>query len=153
VAVVAKDFNNDGRLDLATLDGTSGLVTILFGHGDGTFAAQKELHLPADDPQVAGLFAGRPVQQVFGDFIRDGYTDTAFLLPTGADGPTSFQNRVFLERGIPADIQGAIDTPLDPIPLRALLTQESQLHANAVTPSPVRATPLFADFNGVPDVV
>jgi hypothetical protein len=40
-AVVAGDFNNDGRLDLAVGNGTSNTVSVLPGNGDGTFQAAR----------------------------------------------------------------------------------------------------------------
>ena len=38
-SIVAADFNNDGSLDLATLDSGNSEVSILLNHGDGTFSA------------------------------------------------------------------------------------------------------------------
>jgi hypothetical protein len=36
-SIVAADFNHDGKLDLAVLDGGEGSVSILIGNGDGSF--------------------------------------------------------------------------------------------------------------------
>jgi FG-GAP-like repeat len=36
-SIVATDFNHDGRLDLAVLDGGEGSISILMGNGDGSF--------------------------------------------------------------------------------------------------------------------
>ena len=38
-AVVAANFNKDGKTDLAVANRVSQTVAILTGHGDGTFAA------------------------------------------------------------------------------------------------------------------
>jgi subtilase family serine protease len=59
------DFNNDGNIDLAAVDGFSASVAILTGNGDGTFNA----------PQ--GYFAtlSFPSQIVSADLDGDGYPD------------------------------------------------------------------------------
>jgi hypothetical protein len=36
-AIVAEDFNNDGKLDLAIVNTGDNTVTLLLGKGDGTF--------------------------------------------------------------------------------------------------------------------
>ncbi len=70
IAVLAADFNGDGKLDLAiVLDaGTSGqgYVAILLGHGDGTFGSP--VNFPAG-PQ--------PIRFAAGDFNGDGKIDIA----------------------------------------------------------------------------
>ena len=50
-SIVAADFNDDGRTDLAVADPVLDEVSILLGNGDGTFDS------PAADPG-----AGRPVR-------------------------------------------------------------------------------------------
>lgn len=40
--LTAADFNGDGILDLALLDGSNGMVAVLLGNGDGTFQPQIE---------------------------------------------------------------------------------------------------------------
>jgi hypothetical protein len=44
--VVISNFNGDGHLDIAVLSPT-GTVSLLYGHGDGTFAAPVTIQLPA----------------------------------------------------------------------------------------------------------
>lgn len=70
--VTASDFNGDGKSDLVTLNGfQSGdpvEVSILLGHGDGTFEAR--LRLPTSD-------ADSPTFAAAEDFNRDGRIDLA----------------------------------------------------------------------------
>jgi hypothetical protein len=66
--VVAGDFNQDGKLDLAVTD-PAGVVKILMGNGDGTF------QLPMRFPTAASVAGLRSL--VLGDFDRDGKVDIA----------------------------------------------------------------------------
>jgi Bacterial Ig-like domain (group 3)/FG-GAP-like repeat len=43
VGVTAADFNHDGNMDLAVANNGSNTITILFGNGNGSFAAQPSL--------------------------------------------------------------------------------------------------------------
>ena len=65
-ALVAGDFNRDGRTDLAVANYGSNDVSILLGNGDGTF-----------QPQVTYAAGSNPTALVAGDFNRDGRTDLA----------------------------------------------------------------------------
>src|SRR5262249_36715460 len=64
--VVAADFNEDGKQDLAVTDSANGLVAILLGNGDGSFQA----------PVTYGVGTG-PNGMSVGDFNRDGHLDLA----------------------------------------------------------------------------
>src|SRR5262249_54380541 len=65
-ALVAADFNGDGRLDLATANMNSNDVSVILGNGDGTFRAGPTLS------------AGQhPVSLVLGDFNGDNRLDLA----------------------------------------------------------------------------
>jgi uncharacterized protein (TIGR03437 family) len=80
VAVVAGDFNHDGKMDLASVsEGTFGAdqggVYLLAGNGDGTF--QKAVVYPA---------GANPSAIAMGDFNRDGNPDLAVLSNTTASG-------------------------------------------------------------------
>ncbi len=65
-AIVAGDFNGDGKLDLAVTDETGNTVDVLLGNGDGTFK-----------PAVTVAVGGEPDALVVGDFNDDGMLDLA----------------------------------------------------------------------------
>jgi hypothetical protein len=64
--LVAGDFNDDGRLDLATIDQLtpSSPITVLLGNGDGSFAQEQGTELGSS-----------PLASVSGDFNGDGRLD------------------------------------------------------------------------------
>src|ERR1700733_14333472 len=62
--VVAADLNGDGKLDLVTSNGSSG-IAVLLGNGDGTFQSPQTF-------ATGGVF---PVSIAFGDFDNDGKLD------------------------------------------------------------------------------
>jgi hypothetical protein len=66
--VVAADFNNDGKLDLATANFTSANFSILLGNGDGTFQTAQEFSTPYGASALA-----------VGDFDGDGNLDIAVV--------------------------------------------------------------------------
>ena len=65
-AIVAGDFNGDGRTDLAIANNGDNTVSVLLGNGDGTF-----------QPQVTYAVGSDPDAIVAGDFNGDGRTDLA----------------------------------------------------------------------------
>jgi FG-GAP-like repeat/Putative Ig domain len=65
-AIVAGDFNGDGKLDLAVTDATENAVLILLGNGDGTF-----------QPPLTFSVGNQPEAVVTGDFNSDGNLDLA----------------------------------------------------------------------------
>ncbi len=65
-AVIAADFNGDGKLDLAVANSGDGTVSILIGAGDGTFTPGPVL--------TAG---NGPSSLAVGDFNKDGKLDLA----------------------------------------------------------------------------
>jgi FG-GAP-like repeat/Putative Ig domain/FG-GAP repeat len=65
-AIVAGDFNGDGKLDLAVTDYGGNEVFILLGNGDGTF--QSPMTIPV---------GSEPISIVAGDFNNDGKLDLA----------------------------------------------------------------------------
>jgi Calx-beta domain-containing protein/VCBS repeat protein len=66
--IVTADFNNDGRLDLATANTNGNSVSVLLGAGDGTFG--DALQIASDGPDSLKT----------GDFNGDGNADLATLL-------------------------------------------------------------------------
>src|SRR5207302_1907864 len=75
--IVAADFNNDGKADLAVSDGIGNTVSILFGNGDGTFSAT-----------TSPVIVNQPGTMVTADFNGDGRLDFAIV-----DG---FDNKVYV---------------------------------------------------------
>ena len=79
------DFNGDGKLDIAVLS-SDGALSILYGNGDGTFAA----------PVTSNLAAGTYTSLVEADFDANGTPDLAALNQNGQlvmlfnDGTGSF---------------------------------------------------------------
>jgi Flp pilus assembly secretin CpaC len=71
ISVAIADFNGDGHPDLAVANQKDGTVSILLGNGDGTFAAQTTVTLPA------GTAAVSPSALATGDFDGDGNLDIA----------------------------------------------------------------------------
>ena len=65
-ALVAGDFNGDGRTDLAVANYGANDVSVLLGNGDGTF-----------QPQVTYAVGTEPDAPRGGDFNGDGRTDLA----------------------------------------------------------------------------
>lgn len=69
-AILAKDFNGDGRIDLAVAT-TNSTVLIYLGNGDGTFAAPLSVALPAGSNNLQA-----------GDVNGDGKLDLVALIPS-----------------------------------------------------------------------
>ncbi len=65
-AVVAADFNGDGKLDVAVTDSSANAVYVLLGNGDGTFGSP-----------IAIAVGNNPDAVVAGDFNNDGKLDLA----------------------------------------------------------------------------
>jgi len=65
--IVAGDFNQDGRIDLAV--GTHDSIGIFLGDGSGGFASVEAIGIPSD--------VGRPRGLAVADFNRDGHPDLA----------------------------------------------------------------------------
>jgi len=77
LGMVVADFNGDGKLDIATamykqidVIGNVDSLSILFGNGNGTFAAPKEISLETGNVLPFGIGLG--------DFNGDGIPDIAF---------------------------------------------------------------------------
>ncbi len=66
-AVIAADFNNDGKIDLAVANTQSNKIAILLGMGNGSFLV----------PAILYATASHPTGLVSGDFNMDGNIDIA----------------------------------------------------------------------------
>ena len=73
-AALTADFNDDGQLDLATVNVGDNTVSVLLGNADGTF----------QQAQNSATGAG-PASLAEGDFDRDGRLDLATANPGGGD--------------------------------------------------------------------
>jgi hypothetical protein len=94
--VVAADFNNDGKLDLAIANRTDNTVSILHGNGDGTFTAQSTFatgNLPYS--LAAGDFNGDGKQDLVVTNFNDGNV-SVFL----GNGDGTFQSPVAYTIGL-----------------------------------------------------
>ncbi len=74
VAVVAADFDRDGRVDVVTANATGGLVSLLLGNGSGGLTLTS-----------ATGTGTSPIEVVAGDLDRDGFLDLVVAKSTGSD--------------------------------------------------------------------
>jgi hypothetical protein len=84
-AMTVGDFNRDGKLDFVTVapasSGTSKVLTVFLGNGDGTFRDGGSTEFPDMATNVARVFAG--------DFNRDGKLDILVYTTGNGYGTTS----------------------------------------------------------------
>jgi hypothetical protein len=76
LSITSADFNNDGKLDVATANQTVDSVSVLLGNGDGTF-----------QPQASFPTGHMPVSVAASDFRNDGKTDLAVANETCFNPP------------------------------------------------------------------
>jgi hypothetical protein len=136
VDVAIADLDDDGKLDLAAANGFSsgagGVVSVLLGHGDGTFG-----------PRVDYGTAQGPGSLAIGDLDGDGRPDVA--------AANANANTISVLPGIPASVVGVPPVPatqprlsarIHPTPARGALTIEFAL------PRPAAATIRIYDTSG-----
>ena len=86
VALAVADFNKDGNLDLAVVDGKpAGNVEVLLGDGTGNFVKQG-LFAAGDNPQSIAV----------GDLNNDGFPD---IVVTNQTTPLQTSNNQFITTG------------------------------------------------------
>jgi len=105
-AVAVGDFNHDGKRDLAVINygdptaANNGGVSILFGNGDGTFQAAKNVAIGKNCKSI-----------VAGDFNGDGDDDLALVRPGDATVNDDGDVTIFLGNGDGTFRQGQVLTP------------------------------------------
>src|ERR1051325_12222401 len=87
-AVAVGDFNGDGALDLAVVNASDGSVSVLLGHGDGTFEAAMNFSACSNCNRIAT-----------GDFNGDGESDLALLRPGDSTAGDNGDVSIFLSNG------------------------------------------------------
>ncbi len=99
-AIAVGDFNNDGRLDLATANNGAMYISILIGGGQGAFQQQMEISLNEYSQSIA-----------VGDFNRDGKQDLVVGVITGysilmGNGDGTFQPPLYTHASVGMVVTG-----------------------------------------------
>ena len=112
-AVIAGDFNGDGKPDLAVANSGSANVSILLGNGDGTFRAAKNFATGGSPNSLAiGDFNGdHKLDLVIGDSGPQGDAGPGSVILLLGNGDGTFQSAIQLS--VKASIVIAADVNLD----------------------------------------
>jgi len=99
-AIAVGDFNNDGRLDLATANNGAMYISILIGGGQGAFQEQMEVSLNEYSQSIA-----------VGDFNQDGNQDLVVGVITGysillGNGDGTFQPPLYTHTSVGMVVTG-----------------------------------------------
>lgn len=111
LGITSGDFNSDGRIDLATSNFNDSTVSVLMGNGDGTFANQVLLSLPANS---------LPWEIVAADITGDGRLDLVTANVVGRsvsvfvnNGSGAFSTRLDTPTGANTNPRGLTARDLD----------------------------------------
>jgi len=112
---VTGDFDGDGRLDVAFLSDT-GLITIVFGKGDGTFGGQTEIASNMIDHILAADFNGDGVLDLAATDISNRTLNVFLNPPVAAFDPSPLTFPTLLV-GIPSSPQTVSMMNRGPVPI------------------------------------
>src|SRR5262249_2909419 len=88
--IAVADLDGDGHLDVVTVNSVSNTVSILYGHGDGTFAAPLTYSV-GNNPQhvaIGSLRGNGLLDLVVSNYVQSNSNDLTILLNNG-DGTFS----------------------------------------------------------------
>jgi hypothetical protein len=110
-ALVAGDFNGDGRTDLAVANGASNTISVLLSNGDGTFTAPGP---SATTPQATPVLADLTGDGISDVFVVDGHG--AILWRRGRpQAPGTFDPPITINPGNPSRDIVAVETSQGPV--------------------------------------
>src|SRR5262249_21581996 len=150
--------NGDGQLDLAAVNSDSNDVSVLLGHGDGTFAAPLSFPVGFDFP--SSLVAGDVNGDGRLDLIVDsgvavllGRGDGTFLLADAFGIDTFVTSAPFFQSGSATQAEGdfngdglqdvaAINVNFSHLTVSLRQKDGTLVDSTTVPPNPIRATPL-----------
>ncbi len=98
--IAAGDFNGDGKLDLAVVNGGDGSVSILLDNGDGTFKAAMNFSACTNCNRIAAA-----------DFNADDRSDLVLLRPGDANASDNGDLTIYLSNGDGTFRKGQVLTP------------------------------------------
>jgi len=140
--ILAGDFNNDGNIDLVTIDSAPGgsVLSVLLGNGNGSF--QPPVTTPLAGLQAGLLSNGDSQNDGAGDFNGDGKLDLVIgnLIFTGT---YTFQTVTLLGNG-----DGTFQAPADPVSIANLAIAFADLRGDGKLDMVVDDPPFAQVFLG-----